>query len=173
MSRRSFSSPALVKGGGGGNDLDDLGDLHIRRQIANTKEKLRQQRTRLDDTLRMSAPLAIAGGCSTNGWVEAPGWSTLSFDRYNDAKMKFVGQGANELSKWMNAERITRRREETNLAIPTLRQIMKVDDIIDMKQMTKSQLAALPADGGLDKGAKKDPLAKQRHVTSYRSGRVL
>lgn len=49
----------------------------------------------------------------------------------------------------------------------------KVDDIIDMKQMTKSQLAALPADGGLDKGAKKDPLAKQRHVTSYRSGRVL
>eukprot|EP00437_Effrenium_voratum_P032935 CAMPEP_0181468142 /NCGR_PEP_ID=MMETSP1110-20121109/37341_1 /TAXON_ID=174948 /ORGANISM="Symbiodinium sp., Strain CCMP421" /LENGTH=101 /DNA_ID=CAMNT_0023592989 /DNA_START=126 /DNA_END=431 /DNA_ORIENTATION=+ len=81
----------------------------------------------------------------------------------------FVGQHANELSKFMNAETLTRQKEETNYAIPTLRQVIRVDDTIEMKQMVKSQLCALPSDPTLrEKGPRRDPNAKLRHMTSYR-----
>merc|ERR1740138_269471 len=87
----------------------------------------------------------------------------------SDAQPKYVGQQANELSKWMNAESITRHTEETNLSVPTLRQVMKVDDEIGMKQMTKSQLCAMPSDPTQGHhGPKWDPKANHRHMSSYR-----
>eukprot|EP00913_Durusdinium_trenchii_P016602 g15606.t1 len=59
--------------------------------------------------------------------------------------------------------------QETNYAIPTLRQVIRVDDTIEMKQMVKSQLCALPTDPTLrEKGPRRDPNAKLRHMTSYR-----
>merc|ERR550525_1409893 len=80
-----------------------------------------------------------------------------------DSQPKYVGQQANELSKYMNAESITRFKEEKDLAVPTLRQILKVDDDIAMRQMTKSQLAALPRDPTeARKGPRKDPDATWR-----------
>lgn len=78
-------------------------------------------------------------------------------------------QNIARLSKFMNAESLTRQKEETNYAIPTLRQVIRVDDTIDMKKMVKSQLCALPTDPTLRaKGPRRDPNAKLRHMTSYR-----
>eukprot|EP00415_Alexandrium_ostenfeldii_P002731 UN2731 len=86
---------------------------------------------------------------------------TVSFD----TKPKFVGAHANELSKWMNAESISRFKEETNVAAPTLRQVLKVDDAIGMRQMTKSQLAALPYDPTDGRrGPRRDPECEMRNL---------
>merc|ERR1719330_1781649 len=84
---------------------------------------------------------------------------------------KYVGQGATELSKHVNAESVARHQEETNYTIPTLRQILKVDDGIPLGQMTKSQLCALPESSvlGTTRGLRLivDRNAI-RHKTSYR-----
>merc|ERR1719356_28958 len=83
---------------------------------------------------------------------------------------KYVGQQANELSKWMNAESMTRTKEELNSAVPTIRQVLRVDDRIELEQMTK-RAGALPGveEGDKDKKLKRDPKATLRHQTSYRS----
>eukprot|EP00444_Apocalathium_aciculiferum_P000325 CAMPEP_0183409986 /NCGR_PEP_ID=MMETSP0370-20130417/19252_1 /TAXON_ID=268820 /ORGANISM="Peridinium aciculiferum, Strain PAER-2" /LENGTH=168 /DNA_ID=CAMNT_0025592763 /DNA_START=90 /DNA_END=596 /DNA_ORIENTATION=+ len=165
---RSRSQPVLMDKRN--NDDIDLGDYHIRKKILESKEKLRSHKFRLDETLRQSQQLSTAGFSQTNSWLRRPGdvWMAK-----NEGSQKFVGQGANELSKWMNAESITRHREESNMNQPTLRQILKVDDMIGISQMTKSQLCALPVDRSMnDKSTKVEPGAKQRHMSSYRSGRV-
>merc|ERR1719181_1256098 len=100
-------------------------------------------------------------------WVD--GGRRHSKAHIGDHQPKYVGQQANELSKWMNADHITRHQEESNPNVPTLRQVLKLDDEIEMGQMTKSQLCALPGDPTLsDKGPRRDPNAKQRHQCSYR-----
>mmetsp|Transcript_26424 Transcript_26424/g.55948 ORF Transcript_26424/g.55948 Transcript_26424/m.55948 type:complete len:233 (-) Transcript_26424:326-1024(-) len=154
-------------------DESDLGEFHIRRKIYMSKERMKDSHGRLNNALRMTQPLSSAGYSSAHGtWIRRP---VELWNARTDGSMKFVGQGANELSKWMNAEHITRHKEEQNVHMPTLRQILKVDDDIGLGQMTKSQVCALPADSAAigEKPAKLDPLAKQRHVTSYRAGRVL
>jgi len=172
---RAKSQPNLTKKDP--DDLGELGDFHIRRKIQRSKEKLKAHKSQLDETLRMSQSLSTAGFSSTNGWLRRPDqlWNTpgITIDSDPNKPTKFVGQGANELSKWMNAESITRYKEETNLAVPTLRQIMKIDDVIGIQQMTKSQLCALPTDPTLnERGPRWDVNAKHRHLSSYRSGRI-
>merc|ERR1719199_416736 len=82
---------------------------------------------------------------------------------------KFVGTSANELSKWMNAESITRHREESNREHPTLRQVMKVDDSINMRQMTKSQMSSIDVESAGKNFGQLDRTAKLRHMQSYRA----
>jgi hypothetical protein len=84
-------------------------------------------------------------------------------------KPKYAGQQANELSKWMNAEGTTRTKEETNAAMPTIRQVLRIDDTVGVDQMTKRG-GGLPGDfnADLDKRPKPDKNAKLRHFKSYR-----
>eukprot|EP00418_Pyrodinium_bahamense_P081748 CAMPEP_0179064604 /NCGR_PEP_ID=MMETSP0796-20121207/28032_1 /TAXON_ID=73915 /ORGANISM="Pyrodinium bahamense, Strain pbaha01" /LENGTH=181 /DNA_ID=CAMNT_0020761553 /DNA_START=95 /DNA_END=640 /DNA_ORIENTATION=+ len=175
---RAASSPAFngtggssfnAQGGSSDDGVGELGELHIRRRMTAAKERQRSGRQRLEDIMRQSREPGEANAISRlgNQWLGAdrkPGKAVTI-----DSQPKYVGQQANELSKWMNAESISRYKEEMNLGVPTLRQVLKVDDDIGMRQMTKSQLAALPFDPtDSRRGPKRDPTAKQRGA-SYRA----
>merc|ERR1719237_426048 len=121
--------------------------------MALAKDRMRRGRGRLEDELRQSRKLLLAGESTaiptTSGmWLDT--WSqrgkSKGLDFVEHMPPQFVGSQANELSKWMNAESITRHQEEMNLEHPTLRRVLKVDDSIDMNQMTKSQLCSIPGD---------------------------
>eukprot|EP00930_Biecheleria_cincta_P078490 TRINITY_DN65984_c0_g1_i1.p1 TRINITY_DN65984_c0_g1~~TRINITY_DN65984_c0_g1_i1.p1 ORF type:complete len:165 (-),score=27.09 TRINITY_DN65984_c0_g1_i1:106-600(-) len=154
-----------------GDGAMDLGENHIRRKMAIVKSRQKDGSIRLDETIRTSRELMLAGAGAT---VSSAGLGTSVGGGFWQSKRKggdkaFVGQQANELSKFMSAESLTRAKEELNAALPTLRQVMRVDDQIDMKQMVKSQLCAFPGDpSSKEKGPKRDPNAKLRHMTSYR-----
>lgn len=188
---KSASGVNFFAGGtaGGMNDgeehlnMHDMGEMHIRRRMAAAKERMRSGRGRLEETMRSSRSLMFTGLTTaspgrmdqTIGSGFNPQWldngrrksKAMNFGGHDEPK--YVGQQANELSKWMNADHITRHKEESNLGVPTLRQVLKLDDEIGLGQMTKSQLCALPGDPTLsDKGPRRDPNAKQRHVYSYR-----
>ena len=149
-----------------GEEALDLGEHHIRRKMAAVKSRQKEGSHRLDETIRSSRDLFLAGTPAATAMSTTSGGF---FKKKAHGEGAFVGQHANELSKFMNAESLTRQKEETNYAIPTLRQVIRVDDTIEMKQMVKSQLCALPTDPTLrEKGPRRDPNAKLRHMTSYR-----
>mmetsp|Transcript_28513 Transcript_28513/g.90887 ORF Transcript_28513/g.90887 Transcript_28513/m.90887 type:complete len:172 (-) Transcript_28513:76-591(-) len=149
--------------------LADVGELYIRRRVASVKDRQRVSGKRLEDTMRQSRELGETSAISKlgNQW--------LGLDRRPatavtlDSRPKYVGLQATELSRWMNAESITRHKEEKNLGMPTLRQVLKIDDEIAMRQMTKSQLAALPFDPTDSKKMPRvDPSASQRYNLTFR-----
>mmetsp|Transcript_114923 Transcript_114923/g.245359 ORF Transcript_114923/g.245359 Transcript_114923/m.245359 type:complete len:173 (+) Transcript_114923:154-672(+) len=150
-------------------EMGELGELHIRRMMGKAKDKMRGHKNKLEDSMRASRELFLAGeSAAGTNWLGADEGRRKSKAVF-DGQPKYVGQQANELSKWMNAESITRHKEEMTLGVPTLRQILKVDDDIGMKQMTKSQLCALPSDPTVgNHGPKWDPKANHRHMSSYR-----
>eukprot|EP00933_Yihiella_yeosuensis_P027726 TRINITY_DN21608_c0_g1_i2.p1 TRINITY_DN21608_c0_g1~~TRINITY_DN21608_c0_g1_i2.p1 ORF type:complete len:178 (+),score=38.44 TRINITY_DN21608_c0_g1_i2:85-618(+) len=153
----------------------ELGEMHIKKRMAAVKGRLREGNMKLDGSMRNSRELVLASA----GLSGSQGGFDLTFNSLDskrrmqiaDAKTNQI-QGTNALDKYMNAEKITRAKEELNYDIPTLRQVLRVDDTIALTQMTKSQLCALPSDPsmGKDKTQKRDPRAKLRHMQSYRMG---
>jgi len=151
-----------------------LGELHILNGLNQRKYQMTNNRQMLGGGLRrkrerlMTGEIALQQGM-TNYAVTTPWLDDTWTRRGGDAAgmPKFVGASANELSKWMNAESITRHREELNRECPTLRQVMKVDDGINMKQLTKSQ-GSTQGDGSKHHGHL-DRTAKLRHMQSYRA----
>jgi hypothetical protein len=157
--------------------------MHIRRRMGLAKSRMNSSRTKLEDSLRMSRELLAAGTLTSQTPFDKtvsefnPLWlsmgkktKTRTVTMEDASQPKYVGQQANELSKYMNSESITRHNEECNLNVPTLRQVLKVDDGVSVKQMTKSQLAAVPFDPTVDR-EKRQQLpahAKKRHLSSYR-----
>merc|ERR1719352_550311 len=134
-------------------------------------------RALVGDCLRRKRELLMTGNLALDTgmtmYATSTSWLDDSWTRrgaHGDPNApKFVGSGANELSKWLNAESISRHQEELGFEHPTLRQVMKVDDNIPMKQMTsKSQMPAGDPTTG-EKGARLDPTAKLRHMQSYRA----
>lgn len=170
---KSASSPA--HGGHHGDDHGgDLGDAHIAKHLKAAKDRIKSGRTRLEEDMTESRSnwftgtrLPPVGGPVATKWLSDSRRKSKAVV-FDPEQPKYVGQSANELSKYLNAESISRRKEEQNLSVPTLRQVLRVDDNIDVKQMTKSQLAM--CDDPTDKKNKMrfDPNAKQRHVCSYR-----
>eukprot|EP00416_Gambierdiscus_australes_P009352 CAMPEP_0171133352 /NCGR_PEP_ID=MMETSP0766_2-20121228/126137_1 /TAXON_ID=439317 /ORGANISM="Gambierdiscus australes, Strain CAWD 149" /LENGTH=179 /DNA_ID=CAMNT_0011596727 /DNA_START=51 /DNA_END=590 /DNA_ORIENTATION=+ len=166
---RTVSNPAISPSQGHDGSIGELGEMHIRRRMNAAKERQRNGRQRLEDLVRQTRELGETSTISRfgNQWLGADRKSSkgVSFD----TQPRYVGQQANELSKWMNAESITRYKEEKDLGVPTLRQVLKVDDDIAMRQMTKSQLAALPWDPlESKKGPREDPDAVKRYTSGYR-----
>mmetsp|Transcript_68841 Transcript_68841/g.128484 ORF Transcript_68841/g.128484 Transcript_68841/m.128484 type:complete len:192 (-) Transcript_68841:51-626(-) len=167
-------------------DASALGELHIQRKVEQARSRMKRQQQKMDEALRKSrTTMGVAGEMATISswtWTQAPGATnrgqsppaiglgeTKRRGRDNWMQPKFVGANANELSKWTNAESITRYKEELNRGQPTLRQVLKVDDEIDMKQITKSQLCALDDDPTRSgKQLRLDPRAKKRFGASYR-----
>eukprot|EP00931_Biecheleriopsis_adriatica_P025874 TRINITY_DN1579_c0_g1_i1.p1 TRINITY_DN1579_c0_g1~~TRINITY_DN1579_c0_g1_i1.p1 ORF type:complete len:154 (+),score=26.58 TRINITY_DN1579_c0_g1_i1:174-635(+) len=148
-----------------GNDAMDLGENHIRRKMVAVKARQRDGSGKLDETIRASRELLLAG----TGTMGSSTAASFYKKKKKGAEAIFVAGNATELSKFMSAEGLTRSKEELNYAIPTLRQVMRVDDQIEMKQMVKSQLCAIPGDPTTkEKGPRRDPNAKLRHMTSYR-----
>merc|ERR1719215_2306483 len=90
-----------------------------------------------------------------------PQWHEPRANGLRLGKQKYVGQQANELSQWMNAEGVTRMKEETNVGVPTVRQVLRVDDRIELEQMTKRS-GGLPGDLEQDIKLKRDPNAVLR-----------
>mmetsp|Transcript_17494 Transcript_17494/g.40764 ORF Transcript_17494/g.40764 Transcript_17494/m.40764 type:complete len:194 (+) Transcript_17494:145-726(+) len=168
-------------------DASALGELHIQRKVEQARSRMKRQQQKMDDALRKSrTTMGIAGEMAAANWTwtQAPGATTRGLGTQppgsGDGRKgrsgkdwmqpKFVGANANELSKWTNAESITRYKEELNRGQPTLRQVLKVDDEIDMKQITKSQLCALDDDPTRSgKQLRLDPRAKKRFGASYRA----
>lgn len=159
-----------------------LGELHILNNLNQKKHKMTDNRALLGERLRLKRELLMSGEQAISKGMTSYAYSTNWLDdswtrrgHHGDPNApKFVGAGANELSKWMNAESISRHKEELNREHPTLRQVMKIDDGVDMKQMTKSQIAALPGDptNGM-MNLRLDPTAKLRHMQSYRAAQML
>jgi len=83
--------------------------------------------------------LRNADGCRPGGHLTSPRSAAAHEPRY-------VGAQANELSKWINCERMLRHKEETDTSHPTLRMVLKIDDAIDIQQMMGSQLNAISCD---------------------------
>lgn len=156
-----------------------LGELHILNGLNQRKHQMTNQRACLGAGMGRKREVLMTGGIAeTSGmtmyatsrhWLD-DNWSRRGAHGDPNAP-KFVGASANELSKWMNAESITRHREEMNRERPTLRQVMKVDDTINMHQMTKSQMSSLE-DKGKNLGHI-DRSAKLRHMQSYRAAQCL
>uniref|UniRef100_A0A7S4PX23 Uncharacterized protein n=1 Tax=Alexandrium monilatum TaxID=311494 RepID=A0A7S4PX23_9DINO len=146
----------------------DMGEIYVRKCIGDAKNKQRKGRVRLEETLKQSRELGDVTTMSTTGvrWLgmREPRVVTL------DSAPRYMGTQANELARWVNAESITRYKEEKNVAVPTLRQVLKTDDDISMKQMTKSQLAALPYDP-TEPGRRKNliPDCSARYQMSWRT----
>lgn len=162
--------------------VNALGELHILDGLNKKKHKMTDTRALLGEGLRrkrellMSGQQALESGmtlyATSNAWLD-DSWTRRGAHGDPNAP-KFVGSNANELSKWMNADSIARHKEELNSEHPTLRQVMKIDDRVDMKQMTKSQMATLPLDptsGAMN--LRLDPTAKLRHMQSYRAAQML
>jgi hypothetical protein len=149
------------------DSVSGLGELHIRNQLERKKEASLQHMTMMDRTLnrtRSTGFLAMSSTMSRNmNYVDN---DFSGFIQKGPAKSrgepKFIGAKANELSKWLNAESITRHREEMDCSSFTIRQVMKVDDTIDAKQMTKSQGASLGDDPFLGRNKCRDPRFKRR-----------
>jgi len=161
--------------------ISALGELHILNNLNQRKHKMTDNRSLLGDSLRRKRELLMTGEqaltsgmtmyATSTSWLD-DSWTRRGFHGDPNAP-KFVGSGANELSKWLNAESINRHKEEMNREHPTLRMVMKVDDQIDMKQMTKSQMANVGDPTAGDKYARIDPTAKLRHMQSYRAAQML
>mmetsp|Transcript_49416 Transcript_49416/g.152436 ORF Transcript_49416/g.152436 Transcript_49416/m.152436 type:complete len:186 (-) Transcript_49416:231-788(-) len=170
-SNPNFANPTLslsINSSGGDDQIGELGELHIRRRMTEVKERQRKSRTKLEDIMKASRDLGESSSMSRAG-VHWLGMNKQAKAVTIDSQPKYMGQQANELSKWTNAESITRFKEEMNVAVPTLRQVLKCDDGVSMRQMTKSQLAALPFDPTDSKRAPRiDPEATQRPKISYR-----
>mmetsp|Transcript_151094 Transcript_151094/g.266714 ORF Transcript_151094/g.266714 Transcript_151094/m.266714 type:complete len:191 (+) Transcript_151094:89-661(+) len=158
-----------------------LGELHIRQRMNIAKQRMKSGRGKTEQSLKdkrmqlvlskSTSDLGLLQSAAASNWLDDTSRSTrrMSFQ----GPPKYVGSGANELSKWINADNIARYHEELNREHPTLRQVLKVDDKIDMKQMTKSQLAALPGDPTSgEKILRRDPTAVQRHVKTYRAAQL-
>eukprot|EP00927_Polykrikos_kofoidii_P050218 TRINITY_DN44139_c0_g1_i1.p1 TRINITY_DN44139_c0_g1~~TRINITY_DN44139_c0_g1_i1.p1 ORF type:complete len:177 (+),score=40.00 TRINITY_DN44139_c0_g1_i1:65-595(+) len=164
--QKSRSSPAMAKDD---NMAVEVGDAFIQKNISKAKKKMEKYRDELDGSMRHSRQLFFAGASTTGEklplmWVEPN-----KNDKKTDfTKPKYVGQQATELNKWLNAEGITRVQEETNMGVPTVRQVLRVDDRIDLEQLTK-RTSALPGDAldGEEKKLKRDQKAKLRHLESY------
>lgn len=152
-----------------------LGELHIMNGLNKGKHRMTDERAFLGQSLRRKRELMMMGQTAIDSgmtmYATSTSWLDDSWTRrgaHGDPNApKFVGSGANELSKWMNAENISRHQEELGFEHPTLRQVMKVDDRIDMKQMTKSQGNCIPEEG--KERRLLDPTAKLRHMQSYRA----
>lgn len=166
----------------GEESVSALGELHIRDGLNKKKHKMTDNRALLGDSLRRKRELLMSGQQALESGMTMYATSTHWLDdswtkrgAHGDPNApKFVGSSANELSKWINAENISRFKEELNQEHPTLRQVMKIDDGVDMKQMTKSQMAAMPGDptnGTMN--LRLDPTAKLRHMQSYRAAQML
>mmetsp|Transcript_113572 Transcript_113572/g.220211 ORF Transcript_113572/g.220211 Transcript_113572/m.220211 type:complete len:172 (-) Transcript_113572:127-642(-) len=145
------------------SDATQLGEIHIRTKLVATKDRQKGYRTKLDNAMRESR-----SDFFSTQFIKEKRKETKTVS--SDSQPKFVGVQANELSKWMNAESITRHKEEMNVNLPTLRRVLKIDDAIPMRQMTKSQLAALPFDPTDQNRLKVHPGAVQRGF-SYRKPR--
>jgi len=173
---------ASMQGGGDddGNAISALGELHILNNLNQRKHKMTDNRSLLGDRLKHKRELMMTGQQAIDSgmtmYATSTSWLDDSWTRrgaHGDPNApKFVGSGANELSKWMNAESITRHQEEMNREHPTLRQVMKVDDSIDMKQMTKSS-SSVQVDPTDARALRLDPTAKLRHMQSYRAAQML
>mmetsp|Transcript_36420 Transcript_36420/g.58740 ORF Transcript_36420/g.58740 Transcript_36420/m.58740 type:complete len:189 (+) Transcript_36420:58-624(+) len=146
----------------------DLGENHVKRRMLLVKSRQQQGSTTLDDTIRSSRELILAGGdVASQGFSKTASKSRKAMSAASG--QNYVGMNATELSKFTNAESISRRKEELNYAMPTLRQVLRVDDSIHLAQIVRSQLCALPGDPtSRDKGPRRDPSASLRHMTSYR-----
>lgn len=155
------------------NDFVDVGEMHIQKHIARAKDRMQNSRAMFEETMRSSKPLLFAG--NTTAAASQSSWFDATQRRRREGlegRPKFIGHKANELTKYMSSENITRHREEMNLAVPTLRQVLKVDDGIDMKQMTKSQLCAFsfdPTQSAEHRLRRLPEVQKLRHEKSYRA----
>merc|ERR1719197_224883 len=162
------------------HNISALGELHIMNNLNQRKHRMTDNRSDLGNSLRRKRELMMMGETAiTSGmtmYATSTSWLDDNWTRkghHGDPNApKFVGSGANELSKWMNAENITRHQEELGFEHPTLRQVMKVDDSIDMKQMTKSS-SSVQVDPTDARALRLDPTAKLRHMQSYRAAQML
>lgn len=158
-------------------DDSSLGELYAGQRVKAAKSSMQRKGARLHEILRQGRtesqffPPSGMPSQSCRGSVllpsqaERPAQATRVLEQ-----PKYVGQQANELTKFANAETILRHREESKLEQPTLRQILKVDDSISLQQMTKSQLNALPMDPTSVRNAPKLVVERDqiRHRDSYR-----
>merc|ERR1719482_1918920 len=104
-------------------------------------------RAQLGDTLRrkrtflMNGEHALTAGMTM--YATSTSWLDDSWTRrgaHGDPNApKFVGSSANELSKWMNAESITRHQEEMNREHPTLGHLLHVNAVIYLHNLTESR----------------------------------
>jgi len=181
MANRSASAPSLSRQAADDDNVD-IGDFIIRKRITKAKDKASQRKDRLEQTMQASRSmwfksLPAAGTLCMQPASKLNKKSALERALEDEKKQddgyrepKFVGQGANELAQWKNADDISRRKEETNLALPTLRQVLKVDDRITLKQITGNQLSSLGEDP-TDYNKLFNPNAKKRYGFSWRSAK--
>jgi len=161
--------------------IGDIGEYGVQRRMQAAKGRMNSGKNKLEETMKVSRELLLAGTLTSRTDYSIrqfnPGWMgqgrkhkpTTRFDLETTSQPKYVGQQANELTKWMNADSITRHKEEGNLKVPTLRQVLKVDDSISLKQMTKSQLSSMPFDPTVSGKQPRMPAnCKKRHTSSYR-----
>jgi hypothetical protein len=156
----------------------DLGEYNVQRRMQAAKSRMNIGKNKLEESMRQSRALLVAGTLSSQdatirhfdpAWTDVRGKKPTRNAAFEASQPKYVGQQANELSKWMNADSITRHKEESNPTIPTLRQVLKLDDQIQLSQMTKSQLSSVPYDPTVTTKPQKLPAhAKRRHMESYR-----
>eukprot|EP00929_Paragymnodinium_shiwhaense_P016513 TRINITY_DN124924_c0_g1_i1.p2 TRINITY_DN124924_c0_g1~~TRINITY_DN124924_c0_g1_i1.p2 ORF type:complete len:215 (+),score=39.18 TRINITY_DN124924_c0_g1_i1:96-647(+) len=175
---RTASSPSSLRSSfrrssGENEDLQLLGGpSHISRTLNQKKNVMQVHRSALDMTMRHSrqsffdgATVAMQDTFPKRTWIEP------RQNIYSLGKPKYSGQQANELSKWMNAEGLTRVSEETNFGVPTMRQVLRIDDRIDVEQMTK-RTGAMPGAMFMNEDKKPKIEARElRHLKPYRPSR--
>eukprot|EP00928_Gymnodinium_smaydae_P043655 TRINITY_DN29207_c0_g1_i1.p1 TRINITY_DN29207_c0_g1~~TRINITY_DN29207_c0_g1_i1.p1 ORF type:complete len:178 (+),score=45.98 TRINITY_DN29207_c0_g1_i1:166-699(+) len=165
----SSSLPAL-KGPAPPENVSELGDLFIKKGMFVAKDKMKLQRDKLESSMRHSRDNFYQRSMYSTWGGGPPMWQEPGSTGLRLGGKKYVGQQANELSQWMNAEGVTRMKEETNVGVPTVRQVLRVDDRIELEQMTKRS-GGLPGDlEEQDHRMKRDPKALLRHMVSYRPG---
>lgn len=150
-------------------DMATLGDAHIQKLVGKAKTKVKGYRAELETEMRRARTVAWGENDGEAAFNDALFFQCIdACQRVKDGP-RFVGTKANELSKWLNAESMTRWAAEKNREYPTLRQVLRIDDHISMEQMTRNQACALP-DEGLSKRKKAARKEGLRSSIRYRHG---
>jgi len=130
-----------------GADVDEeegfLVILDQKRSFRKKSRAMRDKYDELEDELfdrRRPPLLRTLGGeivqgvypTSSSKWLGVP-------PRFGEvAEQKYVGAGANALSKWISTDKIQRLKSEASIYDQPLRAYVKIDDSINVKEMTGS-----------------------------------
>lgn len=118
--------------------------LEQRRKFKAARKGLKKKYEEVEDTIfesRRPPLLRTTGGEVIQGHYPAKSATWLGVQpRFGSTvpTEKYVGAFANEFSKWLSTDKLTRLKEEASVENQPVRGYLKIDDSIDIKEMTGS-----------------------------------
>lgn len=143
---QSASAPGLQLDGGVDEEEGALLILEARRKYRAAKKGLKKTYEELEDTVfdsRRPPLLRTAGGEVVQGTYPPRSHKWLGVQpRFGSTvpAQKYVGAFANDLSKWISTDKVVRLKQEASIFDQPVRAYVRIDDSIDVAQMTGSHI---------------------------------